>query len=140
MSDPLLVSTDKACKLTGASYWQLDYWVRTGLFGEALKGHGSGSHRRWDEPAVITARVIVEYTNLGTSNFRCFKALEATIRAAWEHAPTLAGAWLVITHDAAIVTTDLKRPRDLAVLIRLEQCAAYVRAAWEAEEVASSHS
>lgn len=51
---------------SGATYRQLDYWCRAGLFGEQLRGRGSGRHRRgFTEEDVKVARGLARLSAAG---------------------------------------------------------------------------
>jgi DNA-binding transcriptional MerR regulator len=43
------LSSVEVCRLTGVTYRQLDYWVRTGLVLPHTCARGSGTHRRWSD-------------------------------------------------------------------------------------------
>ena len=53
-------STVEVCRMTGATYRQLDYWCRTGrIHGQPVgRGTGSGNRRRWTPEQVAEARLI----------------------------------------------------------------------------------
>jgi MerR-like DNA binding protein len=44
-----LLSSDEACRRSGVSYRQLDFWVRTHAIWPARDAAGSGSRRGWSE-------------------------------------------------------------------------------------------
>ncbi|MCA1571970.1 MAG: MerR family transcriptional regulator [Chloroflexi bacterium] len=47
------------CRRTGATYRQLDYWVRTGMIRPSLHpGNGCGMPRRWSEDDVARIGVV----------------------------------------------------------------------------------
>jgi DNA-binding transcriptional MerR regulator len=53
-------STVEVCRLTGATYRQLDYWCRTGrISGQPVgRGTGSGHRRRWTQAQVAEATLL----------------------------------------------------------------------------------
>ena len=55
-----LLSTNDVVAATGATYRQVDYWVRTGLVpGQSPEGPGSGHRRRWHPAQVNRVRLIL---------------------------------------------------------------------------------
>jgi DNA-binding transcriptional MerR regulator len=50
------LSSHEVCRLTGVTYRQLDYWVRTGLVQPHEQAHGSGSRRRWTDVDIERVR------------------------------------------------------------------------------------
>lgn len=50
---------------SGATYRQLDYWCRAGLFGEQLRGRGSGRRRGFTEEDVKVARGLARLSAAG---------------------------------------------------------------------------
>lgn len=52
-------STVEVCRLTGATYRQLDYWCRKGLIPGLSTGHGSGSRRRWSREQIAEAILLL---------------------------------------------------------------------------------
>lgn len=62
-STTTLLSTIEVCRRTGATYRQVDYWVRAGLVVPEVGATGSGSARRWTVEQVTRVnllRVIVD--------------------------------------------------------------------------------
>lgn len=45
-------------RLSGVSYRQIDYWCRNGLFGDSVRGTGSGSRRRFPPEDLRACRAI----------------------------------------------------------------------------------
>lgn len=75
-------STLDVCELTGASYRQLDYWIRTGAVTPSIAtARGSGSRRLFSEADVAGVRAIVEARRLIATLNRQIDAGE-TFRAA----------------------------------------------------------
>lgn len=61
-------SSSEVCEASGASYRQLDHWVRTGLFGERpVWQQGSGSSRRFSERERDIARALKMLSDLLTN-------------------------------------------------------------------------
>ena len=58
MSDDLL-STHQVCRLTGATYRQLDYWTRGGSIKPHQPAEGPGSARRWQRSQLPEVRRLV---------------------------------------------------------------------------------
>ena len=55
------LSSSDVCRLTGATYRQLDYWTRRGYLTPAKEAGGKGKPREWapgdvDQVAVLVAR------------------------------------------------------------------------------------
>lgn len=48
----------QVCQQAGVSYRQLDHWCRRGWLGEASRGWGSGSIRRFGAAEVVLCRVL----------------------------------------------------------------------------------
>lgn len=65
MSD-LGYRSSQVCEITGVTYRQLDYWVRTGIVAPSIccGGQGSGTQRRWSAADVVrvaaVARLLAE--------------------------------------------------------------------------------
>lgn len=47
-----LYTTNEVCRLTGASYRQLDWWVRTGRIVPEVSAEGSGSTRGFTDEQI----------------------------------------------------------------------------------------
>lgn len=61
-------SKDAAAK-AGATYRQLDYWVRKGLIAPSIReAEGHGTRRRWSTMDVRRIRVIVKALEMGAVN------------------------------------------------------------------------
>ena len=90
--DPGITSID-ACRLTGLTYRQLDYWARTGLITpSAATAQGSGTARRWTEDDVRLLKIAAQLLSLGISLQRVRDAF-ASIRDSDDT------RWLVIPAD-----------------------------------------
>jgi hypothetical protein len=144
MSDTTFSSV-QVCEITGATYRQVDYLVRRGLFGGDATGRGSGTKRLWNVPQVITVRAFIAISNVTPIHYRRLGDAAHRIRVAWEHDNALRGTWLVVTGHEALVTNNPDRLYDAvevlsvgaAVVVNLEVCAAHVREATEGLLVAS---
>lgn len=56
-----VMSTVDVCRATGASYRQLDHWVRCGYIdAHDVAAVGSGHHRRWNPDQVSRVRALVQ--------------------------------------------------------------------------------
>lgn len=66
----------QACKITGISYRQLDYWARTGLVTPSLqKAKGSGSQRLYSFRDLVHLRVIKSLLDAGVNLPQIRKAI-----------------------------------------------------------------
>lgn len=65
-------STTEVCRLTGATYRQLDYWARTGRIPGQPSGSviGSGNRRRWTQADVDEVRLWLEASALLSGGLR----------------------------------------------------------------------
>ena len=54
-----LYSTDEVARHSGATFRQLDYWVRLGYVRPVRPSSGSGNARRWSEENLDRVRQIV---------------------------------------------------------------------------------
>jgi hypothetical protein len=116
----------EVCTRTGASYRQLDYWSRLGLFG-GTDGLGSGSQRDWEDHQVVLVRAFVLISRLlAHPAYTRFKGADALVREAWQKRPDLAGYWLVITPEGITVLPNLGLAEAI-VLVDLGVCAQQVQ-------------
>lgn len=60
-----MLSAPEVCRVTGASYRQLDYWSRTGVLRAAREARGSGTQRRYTIIQARVARVLFILARLG---------------------------------------------------------------------------
>lgn len=58
-------STPEACRLTGASFREIDYWDRVGVLHPTHPANGSGSRRLWSDRDIAEIRVVVALRGLG---------------------------------------------------------------------------
>jgi len=73
------LSSTSICRLSGASYRQLDYWTRTGVVvPSTAEAHGSGTQRRWSVDQVRVLTLLVRLSGRGCQS----EALRAAARAA----------------------------------------------------------
>jgi DNA-binding transcriptional MerR regulator len=61
-------STVEVCEITGASYRQVDYWVRCGVVCPTRAARGSGSQRRFGRDHLALVRALLLLAGLGASN------------------------------------------------------------------------
>jgi hypothetical protein len=62
---PVTYSSNDIMRLTGVSYRQVDYWVRTGLLVTAVAAEGSGTVRKFAAIEVTVAQVIASLRTIG---------------------------------------------------------------------------
>jgi DNA-binding transcriptional MerR regulator len=68
-------TTVQICEMTGATYRQIDFWVRRNLIpGLAQQATGSGSRRRFTEANVERVRLLLRASRLSTASLE--QALE----------------------------------------------------------------
>jgi hypothetical protein len=133
-------STKEVCELTGATYRMADYWVRIGLFGDVVShrgsGSGTGSRRRFDEPQLIMASILVAASK-NVANFGQFRGAIAQVRAAWEEDPYLTGKFLWVEAGGVKVVSRGTAGEGFGVFLNLERCAANIRLASQPSMLAS---
>jgi hypothetical protein len=59
-----LLSTARAALLSGASYRQLNYWIRIGLINPAVESTGTGRPRRWSPEQIPLLSALAAISNL----------------------------------------------------------------------------
>lgn len=91
---------------TGATYRQLDYWVRSGILGAGLRG-GSGTKRRFTPVEFEIASALAELAALGAQS----ASLEIAARAVRAGRVSPAGERLVLMLDG----TCFRHPTDSPV-------------------------
>lgn len=118
-------SSSQVCALTGASYRQLDYWVRTGIIRpELATAHGSGTQRRFAPEQVRLVRLILRLRELGLGHDAIVDAAARVDDA--NHADWHDG-YLVVTLDGAPTVTldpipDVLDLDDAAWVVSLRSC------------------
>ncbi len=73
-------SSSEVCRITGATFRQIDYWCNQGLVGRHVVGRGSGHSRRftdYDQALVAVLARLVQDRRHGPELFR-FVAQEAS--------------------------------------------------------------
>lgn len=97
-------------RLTGASYRQLDYWVRCGYISDDLVGKGSGGRREWRASHIETAHALLQSSSLGGSGRHANAGAEDYARlvaqAVRARLVNPEGEWLVITADGTAQRFD----------------------------------
>lgn len=63
-----MLSAPEVCRVTGASYRQLDYWSRTDVLRAAREARGSGTQRRYTPLQARVARVLLVLARLGAQH------------------------------------------------------------------------
>lgn len=58
-------TTVELCRLTGATYKQLDHWSRTGRLDPTVPAHGQGSRRQFSAVDLHTVHTAVAMLNAG---------------------------------------------------------------------------
>lgn len=124
--------TPKVSKVTGATFRQLDYWARLGLFGGEVTSKGSGSNREWDPVQVILAKALSLLSRLGASaKYGRLRRIEPALRALHATNPDLNDCWLILTEDRAFVSQG-PFYATAGIVIDLSYCARAVLKAKEA--------
>jgi hypothetical protein len=114
--------------MTDATYRQLDWWDRNGLYGP-YRSVGSGGRRSFSFPEAVLTRAWVLAAALGARQRRCYMdTLHTDIVLAYEESPRLTFYWLVLEpHRATIQVGSLTWVVPLAaIVVDLEGCASYV--------------
>jgi DNA-binding transcriptional MerR regulator len=88
--------TDAVADMTGATYRNLDYWVRKGLLKPHHPMPGSGTVRYWRLIDVRVARALVAFSALGVTNSRMYEAISDAVYSAGDGRDA---AWLVAYAD-----------------------------------------
>ncbi len=118
-------SSSQVCVLTGATYRQLDYWVRTGILRpEFVEAHGSGTQRRFAPEQVRLVRLIIRLRELGLGHDALVDAAARVDVAA--HSDWRDG-YLIVTLDGAPTVTldpipDVLDLDDAAWVVSLRSC------------------
>lgn len=85
-----LMGRDELCRRSGASWRQIDYWVRNGLFVPAAGGTtpGSGGKRRYSATQIPLARALVALMALRDPNTdRVLRRVREIAEHVAEHGP-----------------------------------------------------
>lgn len=90
------LSAPEVCRLSGASYRQLDYWSRCGTLRASVEARGSGSQRRYTWRQAHVARVLVVLSKLGARG-DATRTVAATLCAASD-----VDGCVVITSDGLV--------------------------------------
>lgn len=85
-------STAWVAEVTGATFRQVDWWVRHGLLGDDLQGVGQGQRRRFTPAQVEAVTALAELAALGCRD----RWLAAAADAVLERRVAPAGEWLVV--------------------------------------------
>lgn len=111
----------EVCRLSGATYRQLDHWTRRGLLEPSTPAHGSGTGREFPETEAVLAAVLVAYLAIGHghSQMRADTVQELRSRL---HDPDACQQVTLATSDDAVLalTIDLDKAR-AAVDARLQE-------------------
>jgi DNA-binding transcriptional MerR regulator len=59
------VTTVEACTASGATYRQLDYWIKLGYLKPDNAKDGSGSQRTWNGTEVAVAHLMIRLLRVG---------------------------------------------------------------------------
>lgn len=100
------VTSPEAVELTGATYRQIDYWVRTGKVGRHLRGLGSGARRRYHATDIEVLSALAQLSALGCRDDRMATAADAV--AVRRVAP--AGERLVVLLDGTTYRHPIDQP------------------------------
>jgi hypothetical protein len=96
--------TEDVALIAGASYRQLDYWVRNkGLLNPLWAMGGSGTHRRWRAIDIFVARALVAFSALGPSNLKMYEAISQTLYNVGESSDA---RWLIVFGDSRTVLAN----------------------------------
>lgn len=119
--DPGL-SSSQVCDLTGATYRQLDYLVRTGLLRPTLAAaNGSGTQRRFSRDQVPVVRLILRLRRLGAEHRHLEDVAEKL--DAFSEFDWLDGFLVVCPDGTSRITADPAREvEDFAWVIALRPC------------------
>lgn len=84
MTEDMTYTTVEVCKMTGATYRQLDYWARTARVPGQPDGSsvGSGNRRRWTHEQVERVELLLRASELVNNNLdRAIELLRTRERA-----------------------------------------------------------
>lgn len=100
-----MTTTRQVQMLTGASYRQLDHWVRRGYVGDPDAPHGSGIRRCWTPDEVRRADVLMRLSQLGVlTPGRAYHQLdEALLRISTNPGR----GWLILTQTDVMFVQDI---------------------------------
>lgn len=104
-------STTDVSDLTGVSYRQMDYWIRTGLICPSVHpAHGSGSRRRFSEEDFRQVRLVKAMLDAGWSLQKVREVIEFVPKEALSTGRMIAvastGSVYLFDQDAEFDVTD----------------------------------
>lgn len=121
-----MLSTRDVARRAGASYRQLDYWIRSGVVvPDRAEARGSGSRRAFSEEQVRVVRLVADLSTLG--------ATSAVLRRAADWAalhPFESWHGLAFIDDDGFVSTE--PPGGSCWAVDLAECAACTAHAYAA--------
>ena len=111
-------STGQAVKITGVSFYNIDYWARTKFIPPSIaEADGAGTERRYSFSDLVALRVAKELREAGVST-RSLRRVVDFLRSRHGLPNPLSEYRLIVTgSDVQVATTDktvmsaLKRPR-----------------------------
>lgn len=87
-------STKEVSELTGLTFRQLDWAVRSGLLTPRMEGSGPGHARRWDEGDVADAKVLATMRELEVPAWVAKKLLPGYRSSPWRQGPGEFFIWI----------------------------------------------
>lgn len=97
IKEPNYISTDVVAKESGATYRQLDYWVREGLISPVKQKGGIGYPRGWDRdqiPEIAFLRRVQSAFSSSKMPMEILKRFLVAYRAGYNYLP-LEGGFLI---------------------------------------------
>lgn len=97
------ITSQQVAATAGATYRQLDHWVRTGLLHPQIPANGSGTQRRWSLDDAVRAAAIAKLRRAGVTLARAAAILDG--------APV--DPPVAVTLDLDVIRADVEQQLDL---------------------------
>lgn len=125
------MNTNEAARRAGASFRQMDYWARVGVFPGQTQA-GSGKQRLWTVTEVVLARACVLLSQLANPSGFSFSGTRfaqtmADVALVAKTASDFRDWWLVVTPRMVYLDhSEVPPVSDAAILVNLHECHRYV--------------
>ena len=111
------MNTEQAAKAVGATFRQVDWWVRTGIIAPSSHGRNHhGEYRIWSAADIDRLRVVAQIMALGESGERQCRSGETAKRVMkhWRKGP----GWMVLAPSTGKAMLS-RRPEKVPKAVRL---------------------
>lgn len=77
------VTASQLCRISGASYRQIDHWTRLGILKPAVAAQGPGTRRQYDFTETVIAAAIADWSRAtrGQVSLRAAREIRAAVEA-----------------------------------------------------------